>query len=66
MPPTQRHPLVRYEPQLIDATMALLLNLDWATPWSSLPSTATATWFPIMVLQMFGSIAGSESPGVGL
>jgi isocitrate dehydrogenase (NAD+) len=56
----QRHPKVRYEPQLIDATYALLLT-----------NTGDGMVIPAlnrdgdclsdMVLQMFGSIAGSES-----
>ena len=55
-----RHPDVRYEPQLIDATLALLLA-----------TTGDAMVIPTLnrdgdllsdlVLQMFGSIAGSES-----
>jgi isocitrate dehydrogenase len=55
-----RYPDVRYEPQLIDATFALLLS-----------TTGDALVIPTlnrdgdllsdMVLQMFGSIAGSES-----
>ncbi|WAL60539.1 isocitrate/isopropylmalate family dehydrogenase [Thermocoleostomius sinensis] len=56
----QRYPMVRYEPQLIDATYALLMN-----------SVGEAMVIPALnrdgdclsdlVLQMFGSIAGSES-----
>jgi isocitrate dehydrogenase (NAD+) len=56
----KRHPAVRYEPQLIDATYALLLT-----------NTGDGMVIPAlnrdgdclsdMVLQMFGSIAGSES-----
>ena len=56
----RRHPAVRYEPQLIDATYALLLT-----------NTGDAMVIPTLnrdgdcmsdlVLQMFGSIAGSES-----
>lgn len=55
-----RHPGVRYEPQLIDATFALLL----ATSGDSLviPSlNRDGDLLSDMVLQMFGSIAGSES-----
>lgn len=57
---SQKYPEVRYEPQLIDATYALLLN-----------SSGEALVIPAlnrdgdclsdMVLQLFGSIAGSES-----
>jgi len=56
----ERHPAIRYEPQLIDATYALLLR-----------NTGDAMVIPAlnrdgdcmsdMILQMFGSIAGSES-----
>jgi len=56
----ERHPKVRYDPQLIDATYALLLR-----------STGEALVIPAlnrdgdslsdMVLQMYGSLAGSES-----
>ncbi|MFO7537652.1 MAG: isocitrate/isopropylmalate family dehydrogenase [Chloroflexota bacterium] len=55
-----RYPDVRYEPQLIDATFALLL----ATTGESLviPSlNRDGDLLSDMVLQMFGSIAGSES-----
>ncbi|HUX12124.1 MAG TPA: isocitrate/isopropylmalate family dehydrogenase [Spirochaetia bacterium] len=54
------YPDVRYEPQLIDATFALLL----ATTGESLviPSlNRDGDLLSDMVLQMFGSIAGSES-----
>jgi isocitrate dehydrogenase (NAD+) len=56
----RRHPAVRYEPQLIDATFALLL----ATTGDPLviPSlNRDGDLLSDMVLQMFGSIAGSES-----
>ncbi|NJK78710.1 MAG: isocitrate dehydrogenase [Chloroflexaceae bacterium] len=56
----KRHPMVRYEPQLIDATYALLLT-----------NTGDGMVIPAlnrdgdclsdMILQMFGSIAGAES-----
>ncbi len=56
----KRHPTVRYEPQLIDATYALLLT-----------NTGDGMVIPAlnrdgdclsdMILQMFGSIAGAES-----
>lgn len=55
-----RYPDVRYEPQLIDATFALLL----ATTGDPLviPSlNRDGDLLSDMVLQMFGSIAGSES-----
>ena len=60
----QRYPSVRYEPQLIDATLALLLT-----------SMGDAMVIPTLnrdgdlvsdlVLQMFGTIAGSESLVLG-
>jgi isocitrate/isopropylmalate dehydrogenase len=56
----QRFPDVRYEPQLIDATFALLL----ATTGDPLVIPALnrdGDLLSDMVLQMFGSIAGSES-----
>ncbi len=59
------HPSVPYEPQLIDATFALLL----ATTGDSLviPSlNRDGDLLSDMVLQMFGSIAGSESMVVSL
>jgi isocitrate/isopropylmalate dehydrogenase len=55
-----RYPDVRYEPQLIDATFALLL----ATSGDALviPTlNRDGDLMSDMVLQMFGSIAGSES-----
>ncbi len=60
-----RHPNVRYEPQLIDATFALLL----ATTGDPLviPSlNRDGDLLSDMVLQMFGSIAGSESMVISL
>jgi isocitrate dehydrogenase (NAD+) len=56
----KRFPDVRYEPQLIDATLALLL----ATTGESLviPTlNRDGDLISDLVLQMFGSIAGSES-----
>jgi isocitrate dehydrogenase (NAD+) len=56
----RRFPDVRYEPQLIDATLALLL----ATTGESLviPTlNRDGDLISDLVLQMFGSIAGSES-----
>jgi isocitrate/isopropylmalate dehydrogenase len=60
-----RYPEVRYEPQLIDATFALLL----ATTGEPLviPSlNRDGDLLSDMVLQMFGSIAGSESMVIAL
>lgn len=56
----KRHPDVRYEPQLIDATYALLL----ATSGESLVIPALnrdGDTLSDLVMQMFGSIAGAES-----
>ncbi|HXF93896.1 MAG TPA: isocitrate/isopropylmalate family dehydrogenase [Nitrospiraceae bacterium] len=55
-----RYPHVRYEPQLIDATYALLL----ANPGDALVIPALnrdGDCLSDLVLQMFGSIAGAES-----
>lgn len=55
-----RYPGVRYEPQLIDATFALLLTS--AGEAMVIPSlNRDGDLLSDMVLQMFGSIAGSES-----
>ncbi len=55
-----RHPAVRYEPQLIDATFALLLATSGEA--MVIPSlNRDGDLLSDMVLQMFGSIAGSES-----
>jgi len=56
----RRHPEVRYEPQLIDATYALLL----ATTGESLVIPALnrdGDTLSDLVMQMFGTIAGAES-----
>src|SRR5712691_7537205 len=56
----QRHPEVRYDPQLIDATYALLL----ATTGESLVIPALnrdGDTLSDLVMQMFGTIAGAES-----
>ncbi|MBE7549829.1 MAG: isocitrate dehydrogenase [Anaerolineales bacterium] len=56
----KRHPQVRYEPQLIDATYALLLSN--AGDGMVIPSlNRDGDCLSDFVLQMFGSIAGSES-----
>ena len=55
-----RHPSVQYEPQLIDATLALLLKSDGEA--LVIPTlNRDGDLLSDMVLQMFGSIAGSES-----
>ena len=56
----ERHPTVRYEPQLIDATLALLLTS--AGDGMVIPSlNRDGDLLSDLVLQMFGTIAGSES-----
>ncbi|HLF28796.1 MAG TPA: isocitrate/isopropylmalate family dehydrogenase [Anaerolineae bacterium] len=56
----RRHPNVRYEPQLIDATYALLLVK--AGEALVIPAlNRDGDCLSDLVLQMFGSIAGSES-----
>jgi isocitrate/isopropylmalate dehydrogenase len=55
-----RYPHVQYEPQLIDATLALLLKSDGEA--MVIPTlNRDGDLLSDMVLQMFGSIAGSES-----
>lgn len=55
-----RHPGVVYEPQLIDATLALLLKIDGES--LVIPAmNRDGDLLSDLVLQMFGSIAGSES-----
>jgi isocitrate/isopropylmalate dehydrogenase len=55
-----RHPQVRYEPQLIDATLALLLASDGEA--LVIPTlNRDGDLISDLVLGMFGSIAGSES-----
>ena len=56
----KRHPTVRYEPQLIDATYALLLTNGG--DGMVIPSlNRDGDCLSDFVLQMFGSIAGAES-----
>ena len=55
-----RHPDVGYEPQLIDATFALLMKIDGDA--LVIPTlNRDGDLLSDLVLQMFGSIAGSES-----
>jgi len=55
-----RHPNVTYEPQLIDATLALLIKTDGES--LVIPTlNRDGDLLSDMILQMFGSIAGSES-----
>ena len=59
------HSDVRYEPQLIDATFALLLATS-GDPLVIPSLNRDGDLLSDMVLQMFGSIAGSESMVIGL
>jgi isocitrate/isopropylmalate dehydrogenase len=60
----QRHPQVRYEPQLIDAMLALLLTTSGEA--MVLPTlNRDGDLVSDLVLQMFGTIAGSESLVLG-
>lgn len=60
----KRHPRVRYEPQLIDATLALLLTM--AGDALVMPTlNRDGDLVSDLVLQMFGTIAGSESLVLG-
>ena len=56
----KRHPEVRYEPQLIDATFALLLSQTGA-PLVIPALNRDGDILSDLVLPLFGSIAGSES-----
>ncbi|MBD0348058.1 MAG: isocitrate dehydrogenase [Thermoleophilia bacterium] len=56
----ERHPTVRYEPQLIDATFALLLNASGA-PLVIPALNRDGDILSDLVLPLFGSIAGAES-----
>ncbi len=59
-----RHPEVRYEPQLIDATLALLLTTSGEG--MVIPTlNRDGDLLSDLVLQMFGTIAGSESLVLG-
>ncbi|MBN1440180.1 MAG: hypothetical protein JW929_12295 [Anaerolineales bacterium] len=59
-----RHPDVRYEPHLIDATLALLLTS--AGEGMVIPTlNRDGDLLSDLVLQMFGSLAGSESLVLG-
>ncbi|SMP14698.1 Isocitrate/isopropylmalate dehydrogenase [Laceyella tengchongensis] len=57
---SQKYPEVRYEPQLIDATYALLIN-NSGDPLVIPALNRDGDCLSDMVLQLFGSIAGSES-----
>ncbi len=60
----KRHPGVRYQPLLIDATFALLLQTS-GDPLAVPALNRDGDLLSDMVLQMYGSIAGSESLVLG-
>jgi isocitrate/isopropylmalate dehydrogenase len=60
----RRYPAVRYEPQLIDATLALLLK-SLGEPMVIPTLNRDGDLVSDLVLQMFGTIAGSESLVLG-
>lgn len=61
----KRYPDVRYEPQLIDATFALLLATS-GDPMVIPCLNRDGDLLSDLVLQMFGSIAGSESEVISI
>jgi len=61
----RRYPDVRYDPQLIDATMALLITTS-GEPLVIPSLNRDGDLLSDLVLQMFGSIAGSESMVISL
>jgi isocitrate dehydrogenase (NAD+) len=56
-----RHPSVDYDPQLIDATYALLLSAAGDTPLVIPALNRDGDCLSDLVMQLFGSIAGAES-----
>ncbi len=60
----ERHPHVAYQPMLIDATLALLLQTG-GEPLVIPALNRDGDLLSDMILQMFGSIAGSESLVLG-
>jgi isocitrate/isopropylmalate dehydrogenase len=56
-----RHPLVDYDPQLIDATYALLLSATGDNPLVIPALNRDGDCLSDLVMQLFGSIAGAES-----
>lgn len=57
----QRHPEITYDPQLIDATYALLLSNAGDHPLVIPSLNRDGDCLSDMVMQLFGSIAGAES-----
>ncbi len=57
----QRHPNIPYDPQLIDATYALLLSAAGDKPLVIPSLNRDGDCLSDLVMQLFGSIAGAES-----
>lgn len=57
----QRHPSIPYDPQLIDATYALLLSAAGDKPLVIPSLNRDGDCLSDLVMQLFGSIAGAES-----
>jgi len=57
----RRHPGIPYDPQLIDATYALLLSTAGDTPLAIPSLNRDGDCLSDLVMQLFGSIAGAES-----
>jgi isocitrate/isopropylmalate dehydrogenase len=57
----QRHPSISYDPQLIDATYALLLSAAGDKPLVIPSLNRDGDCLSDLVMQLFGSIAGAES-----
>lgn len=60
---SRRHPVVPYEPQLIDATLALVLTRDDALVIPAL--NRDGDLLSDLVLALYGTLAGSESLMIG-
>ncbi|MGC1381497.1 MAG: isocitrate/isopropylmalate family dehydrogenase [Candidatus Baltobacteraceae bacterium] len=58
---SRRHPEVGYDPQLIDATYALLLSTSGDAPLVIPSLNRDGDCLSDLVMQLFGSIAGAES-----
>ena len=57
----RRHPEVEYDPQLIDATYALLISNPGDYPMVIPSLNRDGDCLSDLVMQLFGSIAGAES-----
>jgi isocitrate/isopropylmalate dehydrogenase len=58
---SQRHPSIAYDPQLIDATYALLISAAADTPLVIPSLNRDGDCLSDLVMRLFGSIAGAES-----